>query len=504
MRKKLHVWMRRRDDRKGHPWYVQWELPEGGTKSRTFGRTPDDKRRAEEFRDDKRRELRQPIVPAGGLSPNITIRQFAVEHWIPELESSARAADGLKRRTLGFYRETLAHRILPTIGDEVMREFDASKAVDFLSDALSSGQYKRGTVRGMYSTLHRLFERAKLRRVVVANPVSRAWSNLPGGLRKKIRRRKAREEVKAMSIEQRDRFLAVDQVEDESPTSPTYLPAFVTMARAGLRPGEAYALKISDVRPGELHVRATLAARTKGVSLDDRLDDPKSGHARTVQIGDVLARYLGEHIVKRMKQSLKQGWSDLRAQWLFVGRRGQPLDEFAGRKRFKAILTRAGLPAHFTPHCLRHTWATNMLLAGADVLWVSEQLGHSSVQVTLDWYWWAIPGLGKSYASLLDGGGGVSSGHQPERKKVTTPNLSVDGKPKKRGQVVEDIGADARIRTEDLLITNRRRGRKHPRRNVAKQRNPPKNKARRIPLPSRVSRSRRVFPNQQLTRGPKR
>jgi hypothetical protein len=32
-----------------------------------------------------------------------------------------------------------------------------------------------------------------------------------------------------------------------------------------------------------------------------------------------------------------------------------------------------------------------MLTAGAPLTWVSQQLGHSSPQVTLDWYWWVMP-----------------------------------------------------------------------------------------------------------------
>ena len=69
--------------------------------------------------------------------------------------------------------------------------------------------------------------------------------------------------------------------------------------------------------------------------------------------------------------------------WLFVTEEGTPLDESRVRKAFAAILKDAGLPARFTPHSLRHTYASLMLTKGAPLAWVAAQLGHSSPQVTL-------------------------------------------------------------------------------------------------------------------------
>ena len=45
-----------------------------------------------------------------------------------------------------------------------------------------------------------------------------------------------------------------------------------------------------------------------------------------------------------------------------------------------ATLTRRGL------HAIRHTYATQELEAGKSIIWVKHQLGHSSIQVTVDTY----------------------------------------------------------------------------------------------------------------------
>ena len=52
----------------------------------------------------------------------------------------------------------------------------------------------------------------------------------------------------------------------------------------------------------------------------------------------------------------------------------------------KTILEKAGLPRHFSPHSLRHTFAAVHILLGTDITYLKEQLGHSSIQMTYDVY----------------------------------------------------------------------------------------------------------------------
>ena len=80
---------------------------------------------------------------------------------------------------------------------------------------------------------------------------------------------------------------------------------------------------------------------------------------------------------------------------------GKPLNDAWLRDRvWRPLLDRAGV-RHVRVHDARHTYASLMLRRGVPVVYVSKQLGHSSIAVTVDLYGHFVPGADRHHVEGL-------------------------------------------------------------------------------------------------------
>ena len=181
-----------------------------------------------------------------------------------------------------------------------------------------------------------------------------------------------------------------------------FYPLFLLLARAGLRPGEAFGLQWDDV---DLVERTLFVERSFSRG---EVNTTKTGETRRVDMSQELARALRRLEVERAEEKLRRGVKTL-PPWVFASETGTPLDLYNATRVFKRVLKAAALP-NFRLYDLRHTFAMQLLERGAPITYVAAQLGHAKPTTTLQWYAHWLPTNRKSYVDALDAGEKPSEG----------------------------------------------------------------------------------------------
>lgn len=193
---------------------------------------------------------------------------------------------------------------------------------------------------------------------------------------------------------------------------PQHYPLALTLARTGLRFGEALALQWGDI---DLNGRFIKVQRSFSRG---KLDKPKSGKSRQIDMSMQLKQALSGVKHNRTAEMVQRGWAAL-PEWVFVTEHGTPVDKDNWRRRtFKKALEKAGL-RKIRVHDLRHTYASLLIQAGESLAYVRDQLGHHSIKVTVDIYGHLTPGGNKCAVDRLD-----------DNPDATTRNLSATTKEK--------------------------------------------------------------------------
>lgn len=144
---------------------------------------------------------------------------------------------------------------------------------------------------------------------------------------------------------------------------------------AGLRVGEICALRWQDwsVEKSALSVHGTVC-RISGQGLT--IGMPKTENSvRSVPVPEFLAQQLNRHC--QMKKC--------HPDQFIVGGKDSPTDPRTMQRHLDRLCSVANLEGVHM-HTLRHSYATRMLEAGADVKTLSALMGHSSVRITMDRY----------------------------------------------------------------------------------------------------------------------
>jgi integrase len=174
------------------------------------------------------------------------------------------------------------------------------------------------------------------------------------------------------------------------------------LVRTGARPGEALALRWSDINFEKRE--ATIARSISGLGV---IGTTKTDTVRTVDLSLELVAALKALRVQNDRAALADGREA--SKIVFVNSKGGHTDISRVRKWFASAMKRAGLSGHRL-YDLRHTFASTHLAKGHPITYVSAQLGHAKPTMTLHSYAKWLPRADRSFADALDSNSGERPG----------------------------------------------------------------------------------------------
>ena len=347
------------------PYKTRWYWPDGWSK-RTAEREAAKQAAAFELackngevlnRAQEREKAAREAAEAAKLK---TVRQYADGVFMPTKEAT------FSENARSSYRMFLGKHILPVLGDVLLVEVSPAMISKLLIDFQRAG-YAHATTVKLYNILNGIFEMAFLDDSIPMNPMLKVKRPAP----RKDEQPKE-ESDKAYTVQELSYILSCAAQE------PLQWQTYISLAAdTGLRRGECCGLQWSDIdfKAGTVTVRRNLQyTAAAGVYATS----PKNGKARVVDVGpDTLA------LLKRLRE--KQAQSCI-SKWCFTqAGTAEPMHPQSPTRYFQKFGQRYGVK-DFHPHKLRHSSASIAITSGADVVSVSERLGHSDTAVTLRMY----------------------------------------------------------------------------------------------------------------------
>ena len=232
------------------------------------------------------------------------------------------------------------------VNDEKLDGIDKKtieKYINYLSEKLDSKSISRNI-----STFKSFFKYLKLNKVISNNPME--MINNPK-IKKKL--------PKVLSEDEVETLLDIDLNDDFDFRNKAMLEV---MYSSGLRVSELINLKVNDIDLDNECVRIF----------------GKGSKERVIPLNEYSVYYLKEYLSNHRGEMFKHGEND----FLFLNNHGKNMTRQGFFKIIKKLAFEKNIKTDFSPHTLRHSFATHLLKHGADLRSIQELLGHSDISST--------------------------------------------------------------------------------------------------------------------------
>lgn len=301
-----------------------------------------------------RRELTGEVEVA---PPPITLSDYAVG-WL------AGKAERLRPRVIEIYTTTLAHHILPQLGEVELKSLTRRHIEGWVAYAegarLEDGSpYSRYTVAEWWRRLVQVVRDAVADHGLPRDPTERVQPPRIQSAPKRETRTLSREQLGAL-VRAAEEWL------------PEWSAQITTLAYTGIRAGELYGLRWEDVDDAAscLHIRQSAS--------HGHITPPKGGASRIVYAPSLVLEAIAAH----RRRMIEEQHPGLASGLVFPSQVGTARDANALSKPLAIASVDAQLDLRVTPQVLRRTYNTLLMADGADRIVLRAQMGHTSEAMT--------------------------------------------------------------------------------------------------------------------------
>jgi integrase len=320
-----------------------------------------------------------------------TFEEYA-NYWLEDYIKPLRRASTYER-----YRDILKRHVFPVFGQ---KKIDEIKRVEIRNLFLKKkkAKFSRSMICLIRDVMSGPMGYAVDEELIPGNPVA--------GILKRLQlERDKRITVEPMNEQEVDLFLDTCFTHFRE-----YWEFFLCAFRTGMRMGELLGLKWGDIDWNQKLIKVERSYKR------GRFDKTKTGRVRRVDMSDQLIFSLKLLLTARKREALKLGMGE--PVEIIFHRNGKPMEQNYIRRVFKRVLKKAGI-REMRFHDIRHTFASLLLSQGESPVYVKEQLGHSSIQVTVDIYGHLIPSSNRGAVNRLDST--QPSATYPQPAKIERP-----------------------------------------------------------------------------------
>lgn len=347
----------------------------------------DNPKRLKKAMEDKRYELEHGLYGTGN--------RLSLDKWFDEYISTYKEPV-LKESTIAHYRLYYRLYIKDILGKKYLKDIKPLH-IQKLYNGMKERGMKTNTIKHVANILHSTLQQAMISNLIIKNPCISTVIPKTEKLKKRV-----------LSLNEQKEFL--EFVRNSSKWK-RYYPLFVVGFGTGMRIGEILALNWTDIDLEKKSISVSKTLQYIQSETDGKckfiLQSPKTTKSnRNIPMLKSVENALKEHKRQQHRDIIMLGsvWqkNDNKefCNLVFTTETGNPLDRCSINRvitsivrdinQMKQFQRQAGVKSavfeDFSPHCMRHTFATRCFEAGIPPKTVQAFLGHSTISTTLDIY----------------------------------------------------------------------------------------------------------------------